>query len=74
MAKVNFNDHLDDMMERLMDEKLSIKDLDKEINRSKAICQIADRKLEHNKSIINAMSLVSKGEMKLELIETKLLK
>lgn len=73
MAKIDFNDHIDDMMQRLMSENLSDKELDKEIARSKALCGIVDRKIEHNKTVISAMALVARGDVKIEDVETKLL-
>ena len=68
MSKINFNDHLDDMMERLMNEDLSAEDLDIELKRSKALCQVADRKIEHNKTVILALKMVSNGDMKGEML------
>jgi hypothetical protein len=73
MAKIDFNDHIDDMMQRLMSENLTDLQLAKEINRSKALCGMVDRKIEHNKTVISAMGLVSRGEVKID-IESKLLK
>ena len=49
MSKLNFNDHLDDMMQRLMDESLTSEQLELELKRSKALCQIADKKIEDKK-------------------------
>jgi len=73
MAKIDFNDHIDDMMQRLMSEDLTDEQLAKEINRSKALCQIVDRKIEHNKTVISAMGMVARGDVKLEFVEAKLL-
>ena len=61
------------MMERLMNEDLSIEDLDKELKRSKALCQVADRKIEHNKTVILALKMVSAGDIKSELLNDDLM-
>lgn len=58
MSKINFNDHLDDMMERLMDENLSADQLELELKRSKALCQIADKKIEDKKITVMALEAV----------------
>lgn len=63
MSKINFNDHLDDMMERLMNEDLTTEELDNEVRRSKARCQIAGKKIENNKLIIQAAKMISNGEI-----------
>jgi len=63
MSKVNFNDHLDDMMERLMNEDLTIEQLEIEVKRSKALCQIADKKIENNKLIIQAAKMLTDGDI-----------
>ena len=73
MAKIDFNDHMDDMMQRLMSEDLNHEQLSKEIARSKALCTIVDRKIAHNKTVISAMELVAKGDVKIDFVETKLL-
>ncbi len=64
MAKVNFNDHLDDMMQRLMDENLTPDQLELELKRSKALCQIADKKIEDKK--VTVMALEAVGNMDFE--------
>lgn len=73
MSKVTFNDHLDDMMERLMDEKLESDDLELEIKRSKALCQIADKKIESQKSELEFVRLISSGDIKQEFVPTSFL-
>lgn len=73
MSKLNFNDHLDDMMERLMNESLTDNELELEVKRSKALCQIADKKIAHNKTVIDALSLVSSGDVKAELFSEDLI-
>lgn len=73
MAKIDFNDHIDDMMQRLMSEDLTDEQLAKEISRSKALCGIVDRKIEHNKTVITAMALVARSEVKLDEVQAKLL-
>lgn len=64
MSKITFNDHLDDMMERLMSEDLQPGDLDLEIRRSKALCQIAAAKIEDKKAGLEFVRLMSQGEIK----------
>jgi hypothetical protein len=71
--KIDFNDHIDDMMQRLMSEDLTEQQLQIEISRSKALCSIVDRKIEHNKTVISAMALVARGDVKLDVVESKLL-
>lgn len=73
MSKISFNDHLDDMMERLMSEDITPEQLEKEVKRSKALCQVADRKIEHNKTVIMALKLVSAGEVKKDMLNDDLM-
>lgn len=68
MTKLNFNDHLDDMMERLMEEDITPQDLEKEVKRAKALCQLADRKIKHNETVIKAAQLISSGDVKTEFL------
>ena len=63
MSKLSFNDHLDDMMERLMSEDISKEQLEIEVKRSKALCQIADKKIEDRKIMLQAMKMVSNGDI-----------
>ena len=70
MSNVTFNDHLDDMMERLMNEDLSPEDLDKEIKRSKALCQIADKKIEDKKFALDFAKAFSEGDINENMIPT----
>ena len=63
MSKLNFNDHLDDMMERLMNEDISQEQLEIEVKRSKALCQIADKKIADRKIMLQAMKMVSNGDI-----------
>lgn len=58
MANLNFNDHLDDMMQRLMNEDLTPDQLELELKRSKALCQIADKKIEDKKVTVMALEAV----------------
>ncbi|MEC5156627.1 hypothetical protein [Chryseobacterium sp. MP_3.2] len=64
MANLNFNDHLDDMMERLMDEKITPESLELELKRSKALCQIATIKIEDKK--VTVMALEAIGDLTFE--------
>jgi hypothetical protein len=68
MSKINFNEHLDDMMERLMNEDITPEELELEIKRAKAICEIADRKIEHNKTVVLAARLISNGDVRSEVL------
>jgi len=61
MGKISYNDHLDDMMERLMDEDISEQELELEIKRAKALCLIAEKKIAHEKNVINAVRVMSDG-------------
>lgn len=58
MAKITFNDHLDDMMQRLMNDDLTADQLELELKRSKALCQIADKKIEDKKVTVSALEAV----------------
>ncbi|WP_395974221.1 hypothetical protein [Chryseobacterium cucumeris] len=68
MSKLTFNDHLDDMMDRLMNEDLKGDELDLEIKRSKAICQIAAAKIEDKKTGLEFIRLMSQGEINPNMI------
>jgi hypothetical protein len=68
MSKLTFNDHLDDMMERLMNEDLKSEELDLEIKRSKAMVQIATAKIEDKKIGLEFIRLVSQGELNANII------
>ena len=63
MSKITYSDHLDDMMERLMDEDISPEQLQMEISRSKALCNIADKKIADKKIQFNMMIAVSSGKI-----------
>ena len=63
MPKLTFNDHIDDMMERLMNEDLKPEQLDHEIKRGKALCQLAATKIEDKKTELKFVELMSQGDM-----------
>ena len=64
MSKLTLNDHIDEQLERLRNEDLSEEKLALEISRTKAICQLAHAKIENQKSIVQAVSiLVEKDEL-----------
>lgn len=73
MSKLTFNDHLDDMMERLMDEKLKPEELDNEIKRGKALCQLAAAKIEDKKTELKFVELMSQGDLKEKFIPVSFL-
>ena len=58
MGNITFNDHLDDMMQRLMKDDLTAEELELELKRSKALCQIADKKIEDKKVTVMALEAV----------------
>ncbi len=64
MAKIHYNDHLDDALERLMNEDLSTEELEKEIRRSKALALLVEKKIEHAKLVVNASKMIVAGEIK----------
>lgn len=66
--KLDFNDHLDDMMQRLMDEKLNNEQLELEIKRSKTLCQIAEKKIADKKIMYEAMVSFSNGDIDKQFI------
>lgn len=68
MSNLTFNDHLDDMMERLMNEDLSSEQLEIELKRSKALCQIADKKIQDKKIALEFVEAVSQGQINENLI------
>lgn len=68
--KVTFNDHLDDMMERLMAEDLKPEELENEIKRSKALCQIAAQKIEDKKTELQFVKVLSQGMINEKFIPT----
>lgn len=63
MSKLTFNDHLDDMMERLMNEDISAEDLELELKRSKALCQIAEKKIQDKKLALDFAEAVANGRI-----------
>lgn len=68
MSKINFNDHLDDMMERLMNEDITAEQLELEIKRSKAICQVVEKKIESQKVLVDVMVALSSGDIEKDFI------
>lgn len=59
----DLNDHLFAQLERLNDEDLNQEDLDKEIDRAKAISGIANQIINANKLTLEAVKLVSRGDI-----------
>lgn len=59
----DMNDHLFAQLERLGDENLSNEALDKEINRSKAMAQIATQIVNGAKTSVEAMKLARRGDI-----------
>lgn len=68
MPKLTFNDHIDDMMERLMKEDLKPEELDHEIKRGKALCQLAATKIEDKKTELKFVELMSQGQLNEKMI------
>ena len=73
MPKLTFNDHIDDMMERLMNEDLKPDELDHEIKRGKALCQLAATKIEDKKTELKFIELVSNGDLNEKFIPVSFL-
>jgi len=63
MAKLTLNDHLDDMLERLMNENLTTAELELETKRVKAVAHIATKKIENAKMMIQAVKAVNQGDV-----------
>lgn len=64
MGKLTLNDHLDEQLERLRNENLKPEELELEIKRTKAICAVADKKIENQKSLVDMVTkLVDKDEL-----------
>ena len=57
----DLNNHLFAQLERLGDEELTAEELDKEINRSKAITSIASTIVESSKVTVEAMKIMEKA-------------
>lgn len=68
MSKLTFNDHLDDMMERLMNEDLKPEELENEIKRGKALCQLAAAKIEDKKTELKFVELVTTGQINAQMV------
>jgi hypothetical protein len=62
----DLNDHLFEQLERLNDDKLKGDDLQQEINRANAITGIAGNIIGAAKVTVDAMKLVSKGDLRKE--------
>jgi len=64
MGKLSLNDHLDEQLERLRNEDMQPEQLEQEIRRTKAICAVADKKIENQKSLVDmVIKLVDKDEL-----------
>lgn len=68
MSKISFSDHLDDMLDRLMNEDLSDKDLEKEIKRSRAVAKIVQQKINDKKLSLDFVKAISGGIIDEKLI------
>lgn len=72
MAKLTLNDHLDDMMERLMSEDINSEDLEIEIKRAEALCSVAAMKIEDKKVGVQFVRYMSQGEISPSMIPASL--
>lgn len=64
MGKLTLNDHLDEQLERLRNEDLKPAELAHEVNRTKAICAVAQKKIENQRSLVDMVTkLVDKDEL-----------
>lgn len=64
MAKVKYTDHLDDLLERFMNEDLSDKELEKLVKQAKAIVPVAKILLQAEKIKVDAtVRLIEKGNL-----------
>ncbi len=68
--KPTLDQHLTDMLDRLMNEDLSSEELKLEVTRAKAVAEIATRKIENGKLILQAISTLNKGEAYLPEVKT----
>lgn len=59
----DLNDHLFAQLERLGDEELKGDDLQKEIERAKAISSVATQIVNGNKVVVDVMKLMQKGDV-----------
>lgn len=73
MAKLTLNDHLDDMMERLMSEDLCETDLDIEIKRAEALCNVAAMKIEDKKVGVQFVRYMSQGQINANMLPSSLI-
>lgn len=58
MAKLTIDDHLDDMMERLMNEEQP-EALANELRRSKGLCELAKTRIESDKNKLKAIEVMA---------------
>ncbi|HAH55578.1 MAG TPA: hypothetical protein DCM02_09955 [Flavobacterium sp.] len=63
MSKITYTDHLDDMIERLMNEDISKEQLEIEVTRCKSVCQIVNIKIADKKITLQAMKMLSNGDI-----------
>lgn len=68
MAKISIDDHMDDLLERLMSEDISAEDLEKTVKISKVVTGIAKVKLDQEKNKMEMFnSLYNAGFVPTEL-------
>lgn len=66
----DLNNHLFSQLERLGDESLNTEELQKEIERSKAITQIASQLVESAKVSVDAMKIMEKAGIDITFISS----
>lgn len=66
----DLNDHLFIQLERLNDESISGEELAKEISRAKAISAVSSQLIKSAKVTVDAMKLVSNGDLSVNEIPT----
>lgn len=62
----DMNDHLFAQLERLGDENLTDDQLEKEINRAKAMSQVATQIVNGAKTTVEAMKLANRGDIPMD--------
>ena len=67
--KPTLDQHLTDMLDRLMNEDLTSEQLKLEVTRAKAVAEIATRKIENSKVMLQAVKVVSEADAYMPQVE-----
>ncbi len=67
--KPTLDQHLTDMLDRLMNKDLTSEELKLEVTREKAVAEIATRKIENSKVMLQAVKIVSEADAYMPQVE-----